>query len=580
MTNVIRLTSTNATRGSSSAEKKRPAQDAAALIFQAERIEAAIAEQPILQSAKERLKLAENVWDLLEEAIRRKPTLTKAKILQQAGQGQSHESTKRLVYFAVDPALPVDKRDARSGGLRKHVAKYARIAKEAAALSGMNPHEATITLARGTRYERQVSEASSAPFDNALADIQTALERLLEQMTASPDVERYFKLLRQHKLTLQPASPTTAEPQDLPRFVSQPGAWATTYVKDRARHFVSHAVTECVPKAWIGRGHLATVDGSLELKTGADVRALIGGNDAESPAGRPIRLKAYIDFKVDVALSVCAFDEPGRPLPALLLRPAVRIRLHEKAPSVHFLRGEGTKDQDWAFFNDFYGPDPVAGSVVFSKRSEPHCTLEGFEGDEVLEKGLVTYAYYDVDVPSALDDFIELEQPSGTEWLVEPLTVSAQRKWLLREMHDDDVRVDVALPRWLDSGAAPDRMVELFEKLGSQVEKEWLRDKTPADRKRHQHRKELASRVRELLRQWRDADYFAPVSCPEGTLAAAIERGVFGGPSFLAGPHHVIRNEFAFLSRDLNRDIEAISKRRKDLLKEISAEDLYGPQNP
>ncbi len=621
MSNVIPLKPTANAHAVATAEKKASASDPEALVLQADRIAAAIAERPLLHSAKERLKFAENLWDLLEAAVLKAPTLTKALILQKAGQGQPHESTKRLGYFAIDPALPIDTRDKRSLDLRKHVAKYAHIAKTAAILSGLDSNETIIRLARGTGYERQAPDAKSEPFDNALADIQTAIQRLTESVTASHDIETYFELLRRHKLTLRQvpgaknASPTSRE------FVSQAGAWTTAYLKHQARHFISDEVARCVPRVSIGRGHLATVDGQLQLNTVPGVRANLSAYSDGSveliPQDQPIRLRASVDVNIDVSLAVCAFDEPRRALPMLLIRPAIRIRVHEKTPRVYLYRGDGEEDEDWAFFNDHDDHDDArAESTFFSSDRGGRCSLLGSEGQEVMEKGLIERAYYFIDDSSSLGDFLELEQPKGTDWLVEPLTLSAQRKWLLRQMRtSDDTDVDLALPDWLDSGVTPEQFWKWFivtkasppngadlngilqvlldtgltsKDLGNLFQQmfgdedyweKFIGDFSPEDRVRVQIGREAAleaaSQWKDTIGPWRDESHFAPVSCPEGTLAAALERGVFEAPS-LHGPLEIIRREFIVVNDLLARNIEKVSKRRKDFLSRMSAKNPQG----
>jgi hypothetical protein len=621
MSNVIPLKPTANASAAATAEKKRHASDPEALVLQADRIAAAIAKRPLLHSAKERLRLAENLWDLLEAAVRKAPTLTKALILQKAGQGQPHESTKRLGYFAIDPALPIDTRDKRSQDLRKHVAKYAHIAKMGADLSGLDPNEAIIMLVRGTGYERQAPDAKSEPFDSALVDIQTAIQRLTESVTASHDIETYFALLRRHKLTLRQMSDAKNASQISLEFVSQAGAWTTAYLKHQARHFISDEVARCVPRVSIGRGHLATVDGQLQLHTvpgvRASFRAYSDGSYEEIPKDQLIKLRASVDVSIDVSLAVCAFDEPQRALPVLLIRPAIRIRVYEKTPSVYLSRGDGEEDEDWAFFNSHDDHDDAhAESTVFSSDRGARCTLLGSEGHDVMEKGLVDRAYYSIDDSSSLGDFLELEQPKGTDWLVEPLTLSAQRKWLLRQMRtSDDTPADIALPDWLDSGVSPEHFWKWFiarmafspkdagvdgglqvmlesgltsKDLGKLFQQwfgdddsweKWTADFSPEDRARFRIRREAmleaASQWKDTIGPWREASYFAPVSCPEGTLAAALERGVFEAPS-LHGPLEVIRREFIVLNDLLERDIEKVSKRRKDFLGEMAAKDPRG----
>lgn len=118
----------------------------------------------------ERQRMAENMWRILERAQHAASNVTKAKVLQKAGFGSKHDSSKRLPQFALNPALPEADRQRRSAKLTQDARKYLRIARTAAQESGA-PEDAFVPdLVDGTRFgERAPDHGQSADEEVAVA---------------------------------------------------------------------------------------------------------------------------------------------------------------------------------------------------------------------------------------------------------------------------------------------------------------------------------------------------------------------------------------------------------------------------
>jgi hypothetical protein len=86
-----------------------------------------IKKRPLIQRDSERVKIATNLWRILDELENGSRSISKRQVLHAAGQGKGTDSTKRLPYFAINPELSEEEIKKRVKRLTKKIAIYLNI---------------------------------------------------------------------------------------------------------------------------------------------------------------------------------------------------------------------------------------------------------------------------------------------------------------------------------------------------------------------------------------------------------------------------------------------------------------------
>ena len=109
------------------------------------------------EQASQRLRVAENLWSIIEAAQRQSPTVTRAAVLHSAQMGRVAESTKRAEYYLCDPRLPPEEKARRATKLTRDPQGYVRLARATAALLHRDDTDAfLLDLFAGTRFAAEV----------------------------------------------------------------------------------------------------------------------------------------------------------------------------------------------------------------------------------------------------------------------------------------------------------------------------------------------------------------------------------------------------------------------------------------
>ncbi|WP_210250181.1 hypothetical protein, partial [Microvirga aerophila] len=153
---------------------------------QLEAIRQRIERKPLVKRQSERRLVANNLWRILQDLEASQPPIKKKDVLQAAGQGGEHDSTKRLPRFAINPDLPSADQDERAEAATQDIRKYLQIARAAARLAGQSGEDAFLRqLVSGTSFATGISEGT-APEDpdedliqRTWDDLEIALETAL-----------------------------------------------------------------------------------------------------------------------------------------------------------------------------------------------------------------------------------------------------------------------------------------------------------------------------------------------------------------------------------------------------------------
>jgi hypothetical protein len=114
-------------------------------------IEAKFKKHPFVRLEEDRLRLAHNLWQILEEV---RPLVSTREVLNAAGQVKNPtDSTKRLSNFALDPSVEIGNPN-RVKRLAKKIRAYETMALQAARLSRKDDLDVLQQLVGGTYYSR------------------------------------------------------------------------------------------------------------------------------------------------------------------------------------------------------------------------------------------------------------------------------------------------------------------------------------------------------------------------------------------------------------------------------------------
>jgi hypothetical protein len=576
MGDVISMAEHLSNRRKSKAKSSPPPSDPAQLVLAASSVREAFDRRAMVHGDRERLTLAQNLWTILDLAVEKEPSLSRATILCESGQGQPHDSTKRLGYFAVDPNLPVEERTRKTKNLRRHVDRYVRIATTAAKLSGMNPDEFLVQLASGTDYEKPLRADEENPYDAALADILAILEGRFEQTEAHRATKnlasKYFGELWSRRLTISHEGDEVsgwARPDAL--------AWGAITSRQAGGFIIDNAIKSSVPTAQIGSGFIAAVPGLVTMRVGdpaqEDIRVIVGDSKSPVPRGQEIELPTTINIYAQIELGLLPVGPKAAPQLVLLIKPHVLVSGWVSGVELTGVDVEkGVYGQpDWEYLalwervEEDINPRIVATSAQFDCWSTIPCrpTLE--MGKEAVDKGYIVDLCYRIDNGEGdLGQFRVLQLLNKSQWLVEPLTLPSMRKWLLIDMHDTDGDIiQTSLPKWFEEWF--DGKSHLQEKL-----REMLNSLSESGKRAKQEVEDLKERLKAASEH--AAALLAssverqPVSCPEGTLAAALERGLVEGKKIHWGPDGPIMFWTTTFSGLLEASMILADNRRKALL--------------
>lgn len=167
--------------------------DRAAMAARARKIREAA--QGAKMSATEQVRVAENMWRILEALERR--GFSKATVLREGGAGNDGDSTKRLARFALNPELDPAKKAKKAADLTKGTSPYLRIAEAAGRLAERDEDAYVTNLFNGTRF--------AAAGDTALTeDFFVELSELIRTVSAGVarkhDLQRVFQLADERRL--------------------------------------------------------------------------------------------------------------------------------------------------------------------------------------------------------------------------------------------------------------------------------------------------------------------------------------------------------------------------------------------
>lgn len=142
----------------------------------------------------ERKTVARNLFRLLQEAER--DGIRLLAVLKKARQWNPGESTKRLVYFRLDPALQGNEQeDGRAALLRVKTTSYIAIAQALAELKGLPENEYILDLFSDTPYAAEPAEPQEGPMDTYVAAFHGLLKEMTETIAVAQGLAGYFERL-------------------------------------------------------------------------------------------------------------------------------------------------------------------------------------------------------------------------------------------------------------------------------------------------------------------------------------------------------------------------------------------------
>ena len=149
----------------------------------------------IMRKPSERLRVANNLWQILTDLENGVPPVSKKVVLREAGQGRDTDLTKRLPYFAVNPELSKEEPDKRASKLTQHIDRYVKLVRHAARLSGRNENVLIERLVEGTRYSWSPGDPESVE-DLGLEGWRAVDEKIREvskEIAGKHDLQGFFR---------------------------------------------------------------------------------------------------------------------------------------------------------------------------------------------------------------------------------------------------------------------------------------------------------------------------------------------------------------------------------------------------
>lgn len=298
-----------------------------------------------------------------------------------------------------------------------------------------------------------------------------------------------------------------------------------------------------------------------QLADGVSVQ--VGESDLPA-SGAEIELPASIEVYASVSIGVFCAEPNSNPLLVFTIRPDAIIP-SENLKGVYVEKGKES-DEDWEFLG-LWDNDPIFGARIAATSSNfaspgsgpQSCTPSTYSGQAIIEEGHIVDLRYSIDWDADFGPFDDLKYLGVNACLIEPVSLPVFRKWLLNDMRDEDGNgIDVALPEWI----APDSIHpdELLFRNWEQA----FKGKEPTPRVVS----EEVANFKKMARDFIESSSTTPTSFPEGTLAAALERGLINGSDFNWGPDVVIDSLFLLNNMSLALTLATATAKRKSLLKQ------------
>jgi hypothetical protein len=159
----------------------------------ADAIRLAFSKRPRVESVKQRIMLAENLWQILESLERQ--GYHKVDVVKEARLGDEYSSTKRLYNYTLDPTKATrPTNEDLSRRLTKSAEKYLRIIRAAASVSGLSEGVLLQQFVNGTDYDVSLSEeALNSPTDpyEEIAEFLTSLGGRIAAKHRLSEFQRY-----------------------------------------------------------------------------------------------------------------------------------------------------------------------------------------------------------------------------------------------------------------------------------------------------------------------------------------------------------------------------------------------------
>jgi len=141
-----------------------------------------------------RLRVAENLWNIIEGAEERSSLVTRRAVLHAANKGRPEESTKRAPLYLCDPKLEMSTKLLRAKKLTHDPRKYVELAQATAALLDLDKDIFLLDLFAGTKFEAEVE--NDLPLEDPQREAWSTLLDWLQRRTRSIveefDLRRYF----------------------------------------------------------------------------------------------------------------------------------------------------------------------------------------------------------------------------------------------------------------------------------------------------------------------------------------------------------------------------------------------------
>ena len=166
------------------------------------KVDGIIKKYPLIKEESNRIKIATNLWWILEELERCSPNISRREVLYAAGQGSGTNSTKRLPYFAINPGLSDQVIKKKSNRLTKHISKYLAIVDAASDLVNKDKWVLRQRLIEGTSYSPShpshiVPDAPSEDLEiEGWDDIATAIQDIAQKVSNKHHLPRFFERVR------------------------------------------------------------------------------------------------------------------------------------------------------------------------------------------------------------------------------------------------------------------------------------------------------------------------------------------------------------------------------------------------
>ncbi len=141
-----------------------------------------------------RLRMAENLWNIIEAAQERSSLVTRRAVLHAANKGRPEDSTKRAPLYLCDPKLEMAEKLKRAERLTHDPRKYVELAQATAVLLGVEKNTFFLDLFDGTKFAAELE--SDLPLEDPQREAWSTLLDWLQRRTRSISedfaLRRYF----------------------------------------------------------------------------------------------------------------------------------------------------------------------------------------------------------------------------------------------------------------------------------------------------------------------------------------------------------------------------------------------------